>query len=67
MLPKLKRKEETEWLKEPYSQCLQVVALNLSNAFINFFERRAAFPRFKSKHGKQSLTYPQNVKIERDK
>jgi len=67
MLPKLKRQEETEWLKEPYSQCLQVVALNLSNAFINFFERRAAFPRFKSKHGKQSLTYPQNVKIERDK
>ena len=41
--------------------------MNLSNAFINFFERRAAFPRFKSKHGKQSLTYPQNVKIEGDK
>lgn len=67
MLPQLKKQEETEWLQEPYSQCLQVVALNLSKAFINFFERRAAFPRFKSKQGKQSLTYPQNVKIERDK
>ena len=67
MLPKLKKQEDTVWLKETYSQCLQVVALNLSNAFINFFERRAAFPRFKSKHGKQSLTYPQNVKIEGDK
>lgn len=67
MLPKLKKQEDTVWLKEPYSQCLQVVALNLSNAFINFFERRAAFPRFKSKHGKQSLTYPQNVRLEGEK
>ena len=67
MLPQLKKQEDTVWLKEPYSQCLQVVALNLSNAFINFFERKAAFPRFKSKHGKQSLTYPQNVKLEGNK
>jgi putative transposase len=66
LLPGLKKQEETVWLSETYSQCLQVVALNLSNAFINFFERRASFPRFKSKHGKQSLTYPQNVKIEGD-
>ncbi|MBE9168946.1 transposase [Pleurocapsales cyanobacterium LEGE 06147] len=63
LLPELKKQEETEWLSETYSQCLQVVALNLSNAFINFFERRASYPRFKSKHGKQSLSYPQNVKI----
>jgi putative transposase len=63
LLPVLKKQEETAWLSETYSQCLQVVALNLSNAFINFFERRAQFPRFKSKHGKQSLSYPQNVKI----
>jgi putative transposase len=66
LLPVLKKQEETEWLEETYSQCLQVVALNLSQAFINFFERRAQFPRFKSKHGKQSLSYPQNVKIEGD-
>ena len=26
----LKKQAETEWLKEPDSQCLQVVALNLS-------------------------------------
>ena len=66
LLPVFKKQEETEWLTETYSQCLQIVALNLSNAFINFFERRAQFPRFKSKHGKQSLSYPQNVKIEGD-
>jgi len=50
-------------MKEPYSQCLQVVALNLSRAFINFFEGRASFPNFKTKHRKQSITYPQNVSI----
>jgi putative transposase len=66
LLPKLKQEEETAWLADTYSQCLQVVALNLSNAFINFFERRASYPRFKSKHSKQSLSYPQNVKIEGD-
>lgn len=56
-------KKEHKWLSEPYSQCLQVVALNLSRAFINFFERRGMYPRFKSKHGKQSISYPQNVKV----
>jgi putative transposase len=60
-LPSLKK--EYEWLANTYSQCLQVVCLNLSRAFINFFEKRSQYPRFKSKHGKQSLAYPQNVKV----
>jgi putative transposase len=59
-------KKEHEWMKEPYSQCLQVVALNLSRAFINFFEGRAAYPQFKSKHRNQSISYPQNVSIVED-
>ena len=59
-IPQLKR--EHEWLKLTYSQCLQQVCLNLGTAFNNFFERRAKYPRFKSKHGKQSIQYPQNVK-----
>ncbi|MBO0348664.1 helix-turn-helix domain-containing protein [Phormidium pseudopriestleyi FRX01] len=59
-------KKEHEWMKEPYSQCLQVVALNLSRAFINFFEGRSAYPRFKSKHSNQSISYPQNVSIVED-
>ena len=66
LLPNLK--EEYEWLKtEVYSQSLQQTSLNLSRAFINFFEKRAKFPRFKSKHGKQSVGFPQSVKIEGDK
>ena len=59
-IPQLKK--EHEWLKLTYSQCLQQVCLNLGVAFNNFFERRAKYPRFKSKHGKQSIHYPQNVK-----
>ncbi len=61
-----KLKKEHEWMSEPYSQCLQVVALNLSRAFINFFEKRASFPQFKSKHHKQSISYPQNVSVVED-
>ncbi len=60
-LPALKK--EFEWLAEPYSQVLQSVSLNLSRAFINFFEGRAKFPNFKSKQGKQSIQYPQHIKI----
>lgn len=60
-LPALNK--EYEWLGETYSQVLQSVSLNLSRAFINFFEGRASFPKFKSKHDKQSIQYPQKVKI----
>lgn len=64
-LPKLK--QEIYWLSETHSQVLQSVSLNLSRAFINFFERRSAYPTFKSKHGKQTIQYPQGVKIVEDK
>ena len=60
-LPSLKK--EYPWLAETYSQLYQACMLNLSRALINFFEGRARFPRFQSKHGKQSLQYPQNVKL----
>ena len=56
-------KSEYEWLKECYSQCLQQSVLNLSQAFQNFFEGRAKYPNFKSKHYRQSVQFPQNVKV----
>jgi putative transposase len=56
-------KTEYEWLKECYSQCLQSSVLNLSQAFINFFDGRTAYPTFKKRHGKQSIQFPQNVKV----
>jgi putative transposase len=64
LLPELKK--EYPWLKEAYSQCLQVVALNLSTAYKNFFDKQTKLPRFKSKHGTQSISYPVNVKFEDD-
>jgi putative transposase len=63
MLPQLKK--EFLWLKEDcYSAVLQCVAINLNKAYTNFFQGRAKFPRFKSKQGKQSIQYPQNVTIQ---
>lgn len=64
LIPELKK--EHEWLSLAYSACLQQVCLNLGVAFNNFFEKRARYPRFKSKHGRQSLQYPQNVKVLKD-
>ena len=61
-IPELKK--EFEWLKETYSQCLQQSILNLSQAFINFFEGRAEYPTFKSKFDRQAVQYPANFKIE---
>ena len=66
LLPSLKKNEETIWLAKTYSQCLQVVCLHLSEAYKNFFQKRAGYPRFKSKHKKQSLTFPQNVRLAQD-
>lgn len=42
-----------------HSQVLQNVLIRLDRAFVNFFEGRARYPRFK-KHGRyRSITYPQ--------
>ncbi len=60
-LPALKK--ENEWLGEPYSQVLQAVILNLANAFNNFFKKKAKYPKFKSKNDRQSIRFPQGVKI----
>jgi putative transposase len=56
-------KQEHEWLKEANAQSLQQSLRNLSRAFVNFFERRARYPRFKSKFDPQSIQFPQGVKV----
>jgi len=63
LLSDLKKAEETAGLADCYSQILQASTLNLTTAYKNFFDKRAGFPKFKSQHGKQSIQYPQNVKI----
>jgi putative transposase len=70
-LPKLKESEKYSFLKEVNSQSLQqVIKSNLDNAFKNFFRRvkdvsckEKGFPKFKSKHEKQSFMCPQGTKV----
>jgi putative transposase len=58
-------KQEFEWLKEADSQVLQQSLQNLALAFDGFFARRARrYPRFKCKHGRQSIQSPQRAKLE---
>lgn len=62
-LPELKRQEETKWLSECYSQVLQATTLNLVAAYRNFFQGKARYPGFKARKNRQSIQYPQSVKI----
>lgn len=61
-LPKLK--QEFEWLGDADSQVLQQSLQNLAAAFDGFFAKRARYPRFKSRHDRQSIQYPQRVRID---
>ncbi|MGB3265217.1 MAG: IS200/IS605 family element RNA-guided endonuclease TnpB [Microcoleus sp.] len=64
LLPSLKK--EYEWLAEAPSQVLQQAALNLSSAFLHFFEGRAKYPNFKKKQNRQSIRFPQGCKLKDD-
>lgn len=58
-LTALKKQDSTAWLKEVNSQTLQFAIRSLEVAYINFFQKRAKFPNFKSKRSKNSFTVPQ--------
>ena len=66
-LTKLKKETDFAWLKEVNSQSLQASLKNLDTAYKNFFRKQNQFPRFKSKHERQSFKIPQNVKVEDEK
>ena len=59
-LPELKKAEETSWLKEVNSQSLQSALVNLDMAYTRFFREKKGFPKFKSKHHRQSFQVPQS-------
>lgn len=64
-LTALKKQPEMAWLKEVDSQMLQQALQDLDWAFKAFFEKRAGFPRFKSKkRDRPSFRIPQRVKVE---
>lgn len=56
-LTKWKRDEETAWLREVSCVPVQQALRHLNNAFVNFFNKEAAYPRFKRKGHRQSAEY----------
>jgi len=60
----LKKQEEYSWLNEVNAQSLQVSLKNIDDAYNGFFKKRTKFPKFKSKHTKNSFKVPQAVKVE---
>ena len=63
-LPMLKQQPDTVWLSEVNAQSLQASLENLDRAYKNFFRTKTGFPKFKSKHNKQSFRIPQYVKVD---
>ena len=63
-LTEWKAQPETLWLKETHSQPLQQTIKDLERAYVNFFEQRADFPRFKKKGMSDSFRYPQGCKLD---
>lgn len=53
---------DTQWLKDAPSQPLQQSLKDLERGFKNFFQKRAAFPRFKKRGQNDAFRYPQGVK-----
>ena len=67
-LPKLKKLEETKWLKEVNSQSLQATLEHLDKAYTKFFKEKKGFPKFKNKHkSKQSYSIPQHTEVDFEK
>jgi putative transposase len=63
-LTALKQQPETAWLREVIAQALQQALNDLHRAFINFFEGRARYPKFKSrKRDPLRFRLPQRVKV----
>src|ERR1700683_2664996 len=60
-LTKWKREPGSEWLTEVSSVPLQQCLRHLQTAYRNFFAKRAAYPRFKSKRGEQSAEFTRSA------
>ncbi|GGL26107.1 RNA-guided endonuclease InsQ/TnpB family protein [Planomonospora parontospora] len=60
-LTALKREPEHGFLFEVSSVPLQQALRHQYTAFVNFFAGRARYPRYKSRHGKQSATYTRSA------
>ncbi|EBV6641669.1 transposase [Salmonella enterica subsp. enterica serovar Braenderup] len=61
-----KNSPEMQWLKDAPSQPLQQSLKDLERAYTNFFQKRAAFPRFKKRGQNDAFRYPQGVKLDQN-
>lgn len=60
-LTRLKKDPEKAWLSEVSCVPLQQVLRHQQTAFTNFFEKRASYPTFKRKNGKQSAEFTRSA------
>jgi len=65
-LTEWKRESQKAFLSEVSSVVLQQSLRNLDTAFTNFFEKRAQYPKFKSRRHRQSARYATNAFTFRD-
>ena len=63
-LTEWRRSVETPWLKEAHSQIVQQALKDLERAYKNFFEKRAAFPRFKKRGQSDRFRFPQGITLD---
>lgn len=68
VLTQMKKQQKYIWLNECASQSLQMALRELDTAYTNFFQKRASYPKYKSrKNLYQSVTFPQNIICDYDK
>lgn len=56
-------KKDYDWISECPAQAIQMSLRNLDNAYTKFF-KGGGFPKFKNKHARQSLSFPQNTSVD---
>jgi len=57
-------KKDYPWLCNTDAQVLQQVVKDLDRAYVHFFKGYADYPKFRNKHHKQSIRYPQRFKFQ---
>ncbi|MDP2362660.1 MAG: RNA-guided endonuclease TnpB family protein [Ignavibacteria bacterium] len=60
-LTEIKQNPELSWLYDVSNVALQQALRNQDKAFSNFFAKRGKYPRFKSKHDKQTIRLMSNA------
>lgn len=63
LLPVAKRSRKYGWLSQFDAIALQQACIHLGKAYARFFGKKGRYPRFKSKHGKQSSYHCTSLKV----